>query len=223
MPNLRKKRRYEDACAAAHAMDLIGERWALLIARELMLGARRFADLKRALPGISAPVLSQRLKDLVEYGIVAKLDMPPPLSAQVYKLTEWGLELEEIMQKLGKWAAKSPRRPAGGHMSLTSLLLALRSMFSPARAVGRRNAVQLLIDDSSYVMRVDGKHLVLVEGEQRFVDATLEGPSDALAAYLIEGEPLKDLRSDGRLRTSGSTAVVQSLPGLFPLPEQVAA
>jgi DNA-binding HxlR family transcriptional regulator len=102
------RRRYEDACGAAHGLDLVGERWALLVMRELMFGPRRFSDLRAALPGISANVLTQRLQGLEAAGIVERHRLPPPASVQVYGLTPWGLEAEPIFQALGRWAARSP-------------------------------------------------------------------------------------------------------------------
>src|ERR671919_409087 len=103
----RSKRHYEDACATAHAMDLVGERWALLVMRELMLGPKRFSDLRADLPGISANVLTQRLEGLEAAGIVVRRKLPPPASSQVYELTRWGYESEPIFQALGRWAARS--------------------------------------------------------------------------------------------------------------------
>src|SRR3990170_3687429 len=105
------KRTYDDACAAAHALDLIGERWALLVVRELLLGPKRFTDLKAGLPGASPNVLAQRLRDLEGVGIVRRRKLPPPAASRVYELTEWGLELEPAIISLGRWGARSPSKP----------------------------------------------------------------------------------------------------------------
>src|SRR4051794_26728341 len=102
------RRRYEDACGAAHALDLVGERWALLVMRELMFGPKRFSDLRADLPGISANVLTQRLEGLAAAGVPLRRKLPPPASAQVYELTAWGYESEPIFQALGRWASRSP-------------------------------------------------------------------------------------------------------------------
>ena len=103
-----KKRVYDDACGAAHALELVGDRWALLVIRELLLGPKRFSDLRAGLPGISANVLTQRLEDLEAKAIVVRRKLPPPASAWVYELTPWGLEAEEIVKVIGRWAARSP-------------------------------------------------------------------------------------------------------------------
>src|SRR5918998_1024633 len=95
-------RSYHDACGAAHALDLVGERWALLVMRELMLGPKRFSDLRGGLPGISANVLTQRLEGLEAAGVLTRRKLPPPASVQVYELTPWGYESEPIFQALGR-------------------------------------------------------------------------------------------------------------------------
>src|ERR687890_321469 len=128
------RRRYEDACGAAHALDLIGERWALLVMRELMFGPKRFSDLRADLPGISANVLTQRLEGLEAAGAVMRRRLPPPASAQVYELTPWGYESEPIFQVLGRWAARSPQHDPTLPLSAVSLFLSFRTMFDPARA-----------------------------------------------------------------------------------------
>src|SRR5918998_6423615 len=130
------RRRYEDACGAAHALDLVGERWALLVMRELMLGPKRFSDLRADLPGISANVLTQRLEGLEASGILARRKLPPPASAQVYELTPWGYESEPIFQALGRWAARSPRHDPTLPLSPVSVLLSFRTMLDSLRAQG---------------------------------------------------------------------------------------
>src|SRR5205085_10674250 len=103
-----EKRRYDDACGLAHALELIGERWGMLVLRELAFGPRRFSELKADLPGISANVLTQRLTELEKRGIVRRTTLPPPASVQVYEATPWGLEASPLIGALGRWAARSP-------------------------------------------------------------------------------------------------------------------
>ena len=93
------KRSYDDGCAAAHALDLVGERWALLVVRELVLGPRRFTDLRAGLPGISPNVLTQRLEELEQGSVVRRRKLPPPAASWVYELTEWGAQLEGVLWK----------------------------------------------------------------------------------------------------------------------------
>src|SRR3712207_2209728 len=100
-------RTYDDGCAAAHALDLIGERWALLIVRELLLGPKRFTDLRAGLPGASADVLAQRLREMTESGVVRRRKLPPPAGSEVYELTDWGAGLEPVVTHLGRWGSAS--------------------------------------------------------------------------------------------------------------------
>src|SRR5215204_2592046 len=116
------RRSYEDACGAAHALDLVGERWALLVMRELMLGPKRFSDLRADLPGISANVLTQRLEGLEASGVLVRRRLPPPASVQVYELTPWGYESEPIFQALGRWAARSPQHDPSLPLTAVSLV-----------------------------------------------------------------------------------------------------
>src|SRR3954471_14008586 len=146
-----RKRRYEDACAAAHALDLVGERWALLVMRELMLGPKRFSDLRASLPGISANVLTQRLEGLEAAGVLLKRKLPPPAAAQVYELTEWGYESEPIFQALGRWAARSPAHDPTLPFSAASLVLSLRTMLDPGRAKGVDARIGLILGEETFV------------------------------------------------------------------------
>src|SRR6478752_4972203 len=132
----RDGRRYDDACGLAHALDLLGERWAMLVLRELAYGPRRFSGLKADLPGISANVLTQRLTDLEARGLVRKKRLPPPASVQVYQATEWGLEAVPVIASLGRWAARSPQHDPTLPMSHVSLLMSLQTLISAERAEG---------------------------------------------------------------------------------------
>lgn len=127
-------RKYHDACGAAHGLDLIGERWALLVIRELMMGPRRFGDLRKDLHGISANVLTQRLEGLEASGIVTRRKLPPPASVQVYELTPWGYEIKPVFMVLGGWAARSPRHDPTLPISAVSIMQSFETMFDPALA-----------------------------------------------------------------------------------------
>ena len=117
------KRDYDDGCGVAHALELVGERWALLVIRELMLGPKRFTDLRNDLPGISPNVLSQRLSELEASSIVVKRRLPPPAAVTAYELSAWGRELEPFIRDFGRWASRSPRMPQGRPMSVNSIVL----------------------------------------------------------------------------------------------------
>src|SRR3954471_11944822 len=150
-PASRGRRRYEDACAAAHALDLVGDRWALLVMREMLLGPRRFGDLRASLPGISANILTQRLAELEAIGVVERRGLPPPARVQVYALTAWGLESEPIFQALGRWAARSPRHDPTLPISAVSFLLSLRTMLDPGRAAGLRARIGFRLGEEEFI------------------------------------------------------------------------
>src|SRR5437762_3039480 len=146
-----EKRRYDDACGLAHALDLLGERWAMLVMRELAYGPRRFSELKSDLQGISANVLTQRLIELESRGLLRKFKLPPPASVQVYEATEWGLEAVPIIASLGRWAARSPCHDPTLPMSHVSIIMSLQTLLSPALADGLHARIGFRLDDANYV------------------------------------------------------------------------
>ena len=132
--NREEKRWYDDACGTALAMELVGERWSLLIVRELMFGARRFGEIRASLPGISANVLTQRLDGLVAAGIAKRRRLPSPANVQVYDLTDWGRDAAVAIRELGRWAARSPRHDPMLFMSTASAMISLQTLIDPLRA-----------------------------------------------------------------------------------------
>lgn len=216
----RWKRRYDDACAAAHGLDLLGERWALLVVRELMLGPRRFRDLKANLPGISANVLTQRLEGLEAIGVLVRRKLPPPASVMAYELTEWGYEAEPIFQALGRWAARSPLHDPTLPFSAASLVLSLRTMFDAARGEGFKKRVGLRIEGHDFVARVRKGRLFVEPGDLDGVDATLDGSPRVIAAVIYGGRPAEELEAEGLLAVSGERSALDRFARLFPLPEK---
>src|SRR5918994_1124620 len=144
------KRTYEDGCATAHALDIIGERWALLVVRELLLGPKRFTDLRAGLPNASPNVLAQRLRELEGAGIVRRRKLPPPAASRVYELTEWGEELEPVIVRLGRWGARSPSKPRDAALGVDSLVLSFRTMFDPRAAGGLRADYELRFGEDRF-------------------------------------------------------------------------
>jgi DNA-binding HxlR family transcriptional regulator len=215
-----EKRHYEDGCAAAHALELIGERWALLIIRELMLGPRRFTDLRSALPGISPNVLTQRLDELEHASIVVRRKLPPPASVRVYDLSDWGRELEPVMLAIGRWAARSPGFPLGRPISINSLILSFRTMFDPARAKGLSGCIGLVIDGQEFTACITEGRLTVEPGATGQCAARLEGDANMIAAVVYGGMPLDAAIADGLLQASGKQALLERFTGLFPLPDR---
>lgn len=219
-PSERTRRSYGDACAAVHALDLVGDRWALPVVRELMFGARRFSDIREALPGISANVLTQRLEELETAGVVLRRKLPPPASVQVYDLTDWGRELEPVFQVLGKWGARSPVHDPSLPISANSVLLSFRTMFDASLAGDWRATVALVFGDERFLVTIaDGA--IRVERSEAAADAVVTAPPATLAAAVYGGRPLSTLQAEGALRIDGDDEVVRRFTTLFPLPEKV--
>jgi len=213
------KRSYEDACGAAHALDLVGERWALLVVRELVFGPKRFTDLRAGLPGISPNVLTQRLEELEQASILRRHKLPPPAAAWVYELTDWGLELEPVIMALGRWGSRSPARPAQmPPISTDSLVMSFKTMFDPAVAAGLDGRVQLVIGESRFRLEFKRGKLELQRGSFDTPDATLEALPDALAGVVYGGYKLADAVRAGDVRADGDKQLIKRFLGLFPLP-----
>jgi DNA-binding HxlR family transcriptional regulator len=215
------RRRYDDACGAAHALDLVGERWALLVIRELMLGPKRFSDLRSDLPGISANVLTQRLEGLEAAGVLVRRKLPPPASAQVYELTSWGYEAEPIFQTLGRWAARSPAHDPTLPLSAVSLFLSFRTMFDPSRAEELKARVGFLIGAETFLVRVEDGEVEVGRAEIDAADAIISGAAPSIAAAVYGAVPLDQLEEQGALEISGDRALAERFVTLFVLPPKV--
>jgi DNA-binding HxlR family transcriptional regulator len=214
------KRRYEDdGCAAAHALDLIGERWALLVARELLLGPKRFTDLRSDLPHISPNVLTQRLKDLEELGVLHRRQLPPPAASWVYELTEWGMELEPVLQQLGRWGARSPRLPRDSAISLATLVTAMKTMFHPPAAHDLNATLELRIGTDFFVVQIANEEFEIMRGHAPRPDATLESDVATFGALAFAGLSVTDAVRGGQLRLEGNAEVAERFSRLFRLPE----
>lgn len=216
------KRRYDDACGTAHALDLIGERWALLVMRELMLGPKRFGDLRSDLPGISANVLTQRLEGLEASGLLVRRRLPPPASTQVYELTRWGYEAEPIVQSLGKWAARSPAHDPTLPISATSIMLSFRTMFDSEHAGDFRASIGFRLGAESFVAGVENGRFENGRGESEGADVVFAGTPTGLAAFVYGGQPIDVLQDAGMLKVEGDEEVAARFATLFPLPPKVA-
>jgi DNA-binding HxlR family transcriptional regulator len=217
----KRTRSYNDACGTAHALDLIGERWALLVMRELMLGPKRFSDLKADLPGISANVLTQRVEGLEATGLVQRRRLPPPGAAQVYELTDWGYEAEPIVQELGRWATRSPAHDPSLPLSATSLMLSFRTMQSPERIAGLAATVGFRIGEQSFVARIADGRVHTQRGDPDGADAIFTGPPEAIAGAVYGGAPFEALAAAGALKVEGDEALARRFATLFPLPPKV--
>lgn len=216
-------RTYEDSCGVAHGLDLIGERWALLVVRELMLGAKRFGDLKSDLPGLSANVLTHRLAELEGAGLVIRRKLPKPAAVWVYELTEWARELEPVMQQLGRWAARDPNHRKDLHFGVTSLILSLRTNFDAALAAGLNITVGLRANDEWYAAHVVRRRLTIEPGEPDQPDAVICGDPRMFASVTYGGRPFSDALAADDLEVSGDPDIAERFLSLYTLPAIVGA
>jgi DNA-binding HxlR family transcriptional regulator len=171
-------RSYGDPCGIARALDVIGERWALLVVRELVLGPKRFSELRAGLPGASPNVLSQRLRDLDAGGVVQKR------GSGVYELTDWGRELHPILLQLGRWGARSSLRP-GGTLGVDALMLALEATFVAERAGDLEARWELRLGDERFTAEVRRGALTIARGGARDADAVLTLDGATLRAVVF--------------------------------------
>ncbi|MGI8949004.1 MAG: winged helix-turn-helix transcriptional regulator [Ornithinimicrobium sp.] len=215
-------RTYDDGCAAAHALDLVGERWALLAVRELMLGPKRFTDLRAGLPGVSPNVLAQRLRELEGTGVVRRRKLPPPAASKVYELTEWGKELEPVLVQLGRWGARSPSKPHDAALGVDSLILSFRTMFDSRRADGMSATYELRFGEDVFRAVVKDGRLDIIRGSAEQSDAIIESDSNTLAGSVYGPVALAEAIRSGGIRIEGDESAVARFLTLFPLPEPAA-
>lgn len=211
------KRWYDDACGTALAMELVGERWSLLIVRELMFGPRRFGELKASLNGISANVLTQRLEGLEQTGILVRRKLPPPANVQVYELTAWGYESEKAIQELGRWAVRSPLHDPTLPLSAASLMMSARTMYEG----GMTATVGFRLGAETFVAGLTPTAITIRRDDARDADAIFEADQHAIAAVIYGGRPLAEAEADGSIRITGDHRVAEDYVTRFPLPSKL--
>ena len=218
-----RKRWYDDACGTAFALDMIGERWSILIMRELMFGPRRFNELRADLPGISANILTQRLERLERLQIVQREKLPPPASVQVYGLTEWGYEAEPLVQMLGKWATRHPDHDPTLPLSAASIMMSFRTMIDAERAEGIDARIGFRLGEDGFVVRIRGGDVETRRTPPEHVDLLFECAPTVLAAAVYGDVQMDALEGEGTLRIEGDRALAERFVTLFPLPDKIDA
>jgi DNA-binding HxlR family transcriptional regulator len=211
------KRKYDDGCAIAQALDVIGERWALLVVRELVLGPKRFTDLLAGLHGVSSDVLTQRLRDLSEAGVVRRRRLGPPASAWVYELTGWGTELEPIILDLAQWLHRSPLMRYDMPVGPDSLMLSLKTRFHRPAAEGMSATIGLSFGDAHFAVRVAAGDLDISRGDADNPDLVLDTDEATLLSLLSPDGSVEDALSRGLLRLTGDEALADRFRRLFPI------
>ena len=214
---MRTKRSYRDPCGIARALDAVGERWALLVVRELLLGPKRFTDLRAGLPGLSTDILALRLRELETTGVIRRTTLPPPGAARVYELTERGLELEPVVLALGRWGSRAPFPAGDATLGPDAFVLALKTLFDPAAAGDLGATYELRLGQHRFHARVDRGRLELARGEAPAPDATIESDTATLSAVLWHGRRLADALRSGDVEIGGSRPAARRFLRLFPL------
>jgi DNA-binding HxlR family transcriptional regulator len=208
-------RHYDDPCGIARALDAVGDRWTLLVVRELIFGPKRFIQLRHGLHGVSPNVLSQRLRDLEDGGIVRRDVLDPPADVAVYELTPRGRSLEPILLELGRWGSQE-LPPAAGELSASALLLALKTVFNPAAAADATFALN--IDGDWFGVTVAGSAIHLAHGRAEHPAVTFETDAATLRSVALGREPITAAERDGRLTVHGDRYLAERFTRMFPAP-----
>ncbi len=219
------KRSYGDACGIARALDVVGERWALMVVRELLLGPKRFTDVRSGLPHVSPDVLAQRLRDLEQAGIVEHRRLPPPYASRVYELTARGRALEPVLIELGRWGgANAPEPTADMRTSPDAHVVSLQTLFDAENAKGFAARIELRLGEERFAVTVADGLVQKERGELPDADAVIQAdPPTTLLDVMHGRRPLADALADGTLRFSGDKRKAKRFTQLFPPPTPAAA
>ena len=218
----RHGRWYADACGTAFALELVGERWSLLIVRELMLGGLRFSDLRASLPGLSAKVLTERLGTLEAAGVLVKRKLPPPGAIQIYELTEWGYYAEPAIQELGRWAARSPEHNPQLPMTPVSFMLSLRTLLDREKAREFTGSAGFTVGGQSFLAEVGEGAMPVrrAEAGEGEIGFTAEVVLSLLRVFYGDQDPAEAERI-GAIGLHGDITRIRAFIALFSLPPKV--
>ncbi len=223
MVGMSTMRTYGDGCSSAHALDLVGERWALLIVRDLLFGPKRFSDLTAGLPQGSPNVLTQRLRELEASGIVRRRKLPPPASTMVYELTAWGAELEPILMGLQRWGAASPTFPHDVPVGCDAAMLALKNGFDPRAGADVTVVVEIRFGAGTFAVTAGDGHLDIRRGSADHPGAVIVTEPVTLEEVAFGMRTLDGAESAGDLVVEGDHTVAERFLAMFPVaPDRVA-
>ena len=208
-------RRYGDPCGIARALDVVGDRWALLVVRELIFGPKRFIQLRHGLPGVSPNVLSQRLRDLEDAGVVRRDVLGPPASVAVYELTAQGRALEPVLLELAGWGSQQPMTPRG-ELSVSALLLALKTVYDPVAGLDATFALH--IDGEWFGLTAAGGSIDIARGRPGHPGVTIETDVATLRSVAFGREPIAAAERARRLTVEGDRHLAERFTRMFPVP-----
>lgn len=208
-------RKYDDPCGIARGLDTVGERWALLVVRELVFGPKRFTDLHHGLPTASQNVLSQRLRELEESGVVRRRRLGPPAGTWVYELTAWGRDLEPVLFHLARWGSRGPLA-SGNELSADALMFALKTSFAPEAA--EDGTYEIRLGDDRFRAEITDGRLDLTRGTAERPDAVLDTDAGTLRSLVFGGRDLAGAIEDGALKVEGDERAAARFVAIFPRP-----
>jgi DNA-binding HxlR family transcriptional regulator len=212
-------RTYGDLCGIARGLDVVGERWALLVVRELILGPKRFTDLRAGLPHVGPDVLAQRLRELEGAGLLRRRTLAPPAGSRVYELTDRGRALEPVLVELGRWGTFAPVPSGDPRLGIDSTMIALRTLFDPGAAGELSGTYELRLGDQVFRAEVEDGDFTLSRGEAPDADATISSDPMTLAGVLWQGRSPADAQRARELAVEGDRRAAARFFELFPLPE----
>lgn len=215
------KRSYLDGCAAAHALDLIGDRWALLVVRELLLGPKRFSDLRAGLGAISPNVLSQRLNELEASLVLQRRKLPPPANVWVYELTDWGQGLEPIILQLVRWGVRSPAFVRGAALGVDALVLSFKAMFDADQAATYEATLELHFEDEVFHVAIANGHIDVGRGHATHPAATIQTTPRVMLTLAYGKHDLDLALQAGLVSFSGERRAVEGFLRCFSVPESI--
>jgi DNA-binding HxlR family transcriptional regulator len=214
-------RTYGDSCGIARALDVVGERWALLVVRELVLGPKRFTDLRAGLPRVGPDMLAARLRELEGAGVVRRATLPPPAASKVYELTEWGAELAPVLQALGRWGSRVPLLAEPPPLGVDAAVVALQTTFDPEAAAWVDAVYLLTLGDQVFTLEVAAGRLEVTRGRPAAgvtPAASIQTDTATLAAVVWHGHPIETAVGEGTLAVQGDPEAAADFVGLFAPP-----
>ncbi|WP_433729840.1 winged helix-turn-helix transcriptional regulator [Nocardia sp. CA-129566] len=215
-----EQRSYNQYCATARTLDLVGERWTLLLIRELLTGPKRFSDLQASLRGLGTGLLAARLKHLEREGLAEKITLPPPARTPAYALTEAGTELEPAILALArwglKWAMSEPHPTETFHPGWA--VLGLRACFDAEAAAGLRAVYEFRIDDEIFHARIDDQTIETLHGPAQHPDAIITISEPEFLRATSQGHTFAEAIETGVASATGDDQALRRIKGLFRLP-----
>ncbi|MET9317437.1 winged helix-turn-helix transcriptional regulator [Kribbella sp. NPDC003505] len=215
-----EQRTYNQYCATAHTLDLVGERWTLLLIRELLTGPKRFGDLQGSLRGLGTGLLAARLKHLEHEGLAHRVTLPPPARTPAYALTEAGEDLAPAILALARWGLKwamGERQPTETFHPGWAVL-GLEACFDPEAAAGLHAVYEFRVDDEAFHARVDNSTIEVLHGPAQAPDATITIGESAFLRIAGQSLTLSEAIRSGAASAAGDREALRRLNGLFRLP-----